>query len=137
MTQTGLTPVMWAASPCADPRALVNPQGGQAGAGWSGSGTIAISLQSPTDTAVHTLHVYCVDWNRANCIMQVNAQSTVPSAPATSKTPAVYPLLIKKPVQLLNFGEGTWLYFRFRGNITLIVQGNNKSTPVVSALMFD
>lgn len=74
VTQTGLSGVVWAPAPSGgyDPRALVNPLGGAAGAAWTGNGTISITLKAVTDNTIHTLHIYCVDWNRANLSMQLD-----------------------------------------------------------------
>jgi len=132
VTRTGLTPIMWAAS-SSDPRALVNPAGGQAAAGWTGNGKIAITT---TDTALHSLHVYCLDWDHAKRTMTFDVlNSAIPIIAPTPGKPAIIPSVLKKTVFAYNFGEGTWLYFRFRGNITLTLQGD--AGAVVSALMFD
>ena len=136
VTQTGLTSTMWAAA-TSDPRALTNPQGGQAAACWTGNGSIAITLQSSTDTDIHTLHIYCVDWNSAKLTMKLDVMNPVPSIPATPTAPATYTSMLKTPVSVLNFSNGTWLYFRFRGNITLNLQGTGNTQAVILALLFD
>jgi len=131
VTPSGFTGINWSPTGNSDPRALYNPLGGTAASCWAGDGTIAVTLKPNPDpalaNAIHLLHIYCLDWDRANRSMKIDIRSG--STPATS--------IIRKEVVVNAFGEGTWVNFRFRGNINIVTKGTGGGSAVISALAFE
>lgn len=123
---TGATNQTWVAAPADDPRAVINPATKTyAASAWLGDASYAIALKSATDNAIHTVRIFCLDYDNQNRIQDISAVSTA------SKS------LMKKGGRAALFNEGVWLTFRFRGNVTFKstkVQGPNS---VVSAFAFD
>lgn len=134
VTQTGFTGVSWAAAPGGDndQRALPNPatNGTRAGSGWTGNGKITITLKPNADpalfNAIHTVHIYCVDWDHQSRTMHLNVNE------GTSDNS-----LMKKDVPVNGFGDGVWVSFRFRGNINITTKCIHGPNAVISALAFD
>ena len=127
VTATAAERVTWAPAPCLDPRAVANPlaMGTQAADAWT-DGTYTITLANPDDTAPHVLRLYCVDWDHAQRVMSVDVLNAATGAS-----------LLKQHIVLSEFGDGTWLTIRFRGNITIQTQHTQGPNAVVSAFVFD
>ena len=134
VTPSGFTGVAWEPAPSGggDPRAAANPQtnGTCAADAWSGNGAIAITLKPNPDAAifnaVHTIHIYCVDWDHKERSMRIDVCS------GTSSTS-----VLKKPISVNGFGEGTWVNIRFRGNVNIRTKCTGGPDAVISAIVFD
>ena len=123
-TATGLT---WVTEPCSDVRAVANPQAGglQAAACWVNDGTYTVTLRNPNDAAIHTMHIYSVDWDRRQRVMYFSLRGADDT------------VLTKQAVPLSEFSGGVWLTFRFRGNIVIEATHTDGPNAVVSAFVFD
>ncbi len=122
----GISGGTWAGTPCDDPRALINPTGGlHAASYWAPTAPIGITLSNPNDTAIHTLHLYVVDWDSQGRVLTLDVQST---ATGTS--------VLDKPLPVPDSTGGVWLTVRFRGAVSIALTAA-RGTPVLSALAFD
>jgi len=124
---TGVVGMTWAPAPCNDFRAIANPKtyGTQAASCWANDGAYTITLNNPTDAAIHTLRIYCVDWDHQHRTMRITVRG-LDNAP-----------LIRQTVPVSEFDAGVWLTFRFRGNIVVQTTHTEGPNAVVSAFVFD
>lgn len=110
-----------------DPRAVAKPTPfARAAACWKGNGSYTITLTNPADQDIHTLHAYFLDWDNQQRRMRLDVRS---ADGANS--------LIKHQTNVYDFNGGTWLTFRFKGNIKIDSVATGGPDAVISAFCFD
>jgi prepilin-type N-terminal cleavage/methylation domain-containing protein/prepilin-type processing-associated H-X9-DG protein len=124
----------WQNPPTTDARAVINPATNTRAAGtWytasnGGNFTTTITLNDPTDTTVHMLHVYMLDWDNYN-----SRAISLDVRGGTGTTS-----LIGGPVAWTMAQQGRWFNFRFRGNINVLITSTNAgSNATMAAIAFD
>jgi prepilin-type N-terminal cleavage/methylation domain-containing protein len=127
-TLTGSNTHTWAAAPQTDPRAVINPATGtRAASCWYNFNKYAITLAAG-DTAIHSLQVYAMSWDNSDsgCFAVTDA------AGKALLTENVF-------VSGTRTSAGTWMKFRFKGNICLVgsVTPPTASNSKISAITFD
>lgn len=127
VTVSGGTANVWEAT-TGDLRAVINPADGtRSAACWADNATFSITLASPNDTDIHTMHLYFVDWDDQNRIIDVmgvdeNGQSIMTGGQAA---------------RIFEFGSGKWMTLKFRGNVKLKTTHVGGTNSVLSAICFD
>jgi len=127
VTVTGATVNAWEAS-TTDSRAPINPADGtRSAACWQGDATYSITLASNTDTDIHTMHIYFLDWDAQQRNVDVTALDGDGKTIITGG----------KPTRIFQFDGGVWMTLRFRGNVKIKTTHVGGPNSVISAICFD
>ena len=118
-----------------DTRAVINPANGNRDASsWNtswGAGdtsfTAQVTLNNPNDGLVHTMAVYCLDWDNSGRTETLNLIN-----PNTSQSE------LASPVSMSSFNNGTWVVFKFAGSVNLQINNTNaNANAVISVIAFN
>ena len=116
---------VWA-NDTSDLRALLNPTPNKRSAAcWQGDATYTITLTSPDDKALHTVHLYLIDWDGQGRTLKLTGVD------AGGKP------LMKTNSIVSDFGSGVWITYKFRGNVSIKAVHQTGPNAVVSGFMFD
>lgn len=127
VTVTGGTVNTWEAS-ASDTRAVVNPADDTRSATcWQGDATYSITLASATDTDIHTMRIYFVDWDSQQRNIDVTALDDAGKVIITGG----------KPARIFEFDGGKWMTLKFRGNVKIKTTHVGGPNSVISAICFD
>ncbi len=123
----------WASAPQADPRAVINPATNtRAASTWysaanGGNFTLTVTLTDPTDTSVHMMHLYMLDWDNNGRAISLDVRG------GTGTTS-----LLGAPATWTCANQGRWFNFRFRGNVNVLLKSTTGASNVtLSAVAFD
>lgn len=117
--------VVWQ-DPISDTRCPVNPvTGARSAAYWKGDGTYTIKLASSSDKDLHTLHLYCLDWDNSGRSITISGTDTSGH------------VLTKDVMRLPDYTNGIWVGVHFRGEVCIKVKADRGPDAAVSAFVFD
>ncbi|MHB0937249.1 MAG: prepilin-type N-terminal cleavage/methylation domain-containing protein [Armatimonadota bacterium] len=127
VTVTGGTVNTWEAN-SSDLRAVVNPADGtRSAACWQGDATYTITLASASDTDIHTMHIYFLDWDAQQRNVDVMGMDDADKPIMTGG----------KAARIFQFDSGTWMTLKFRGNVKIKTTHVGGPDSVISAICFD
>ena len=127
VTVSGGTVNAWAAT-TGDLRAMVNPADNtRSAACWADDATFSITLASATDTEIHTMHLYFLDWDGQNRIIDVMGVDENDKPIMTGG----------KATRIFEFDSGKWMTLKFRGNVKIKTTHVGGGNSVLSAICFD